>query len=69
MGLMTFSDGRRYQHDQLLPTNREYHRRVKEAIEGTGEAEVVEGREIVWSNAVAQTEARVLGIEVLRLDR
>jgi L-fucose/D-arabinose isomerase len=57
VGLLTFSDGRRYQHEQLLPTNREYQRRVKEAIEGTGEAEVIEGREIVWSNRVAHVEA------------
>jgi len=57
VGLLTFSDGRRYQHEQLLPTNREYQRRVKQAIEGTGEAEVIEGREIVWNNRVAHAEA------------
>lgn len=34
--LLTFSDGRGYQYEQLLPINRDYQRRVKEAIEGTG---------------------------------
>ncbi|MGA2763067.1 MAG: L-fucose/L-arabinose isomerase family protein [Spirochaetia bacterium] len=57
VGVLTFSDGRRYQHEQLLPTNREYQRRVTKAIEGTGEAEVIEGREIIWSNATARAEA------------
>ena len=57
VGVLTFSDGRRYQHEQLLPTNRRYQHRVVEAIEGTGEAEVIEGREIVWNNRTAQRGA------------
>ena len=48
VGVLTFSDGRKYQHEQLLPTNRDYQQRVKKAIEGTGEVEVIEGREIIW---------------------
>ncbi len=36
VGLLTFSDGRQYQHEQLLPVNRDYQRRVLQAIEGTG---------------------------------
>ncbi|MGO9314799.1 MAG: L-fucose/L-arabinose isomerase family protein [Syntrophobacteraceae bacterium] len=57
VGLLTFSDGRRYQHEQLLPTNKRYQQRVKEAIEGTEEATVIEGQEIVWSNETARAEA------------
>ena len=57
VGLLTFSDGRRYQHEQLLPVNKDYQRRVKQAIEGTEEATVIEGQEIVWSNATARAEA------------
>lgn len=68
VGVLTFSDGRRYQHEQLLPTNREYQRRVVQAIEGTGQAEVIEGREIVWNNKTAQAEAHRIaqaGVDVV----
>lgn len=63
VGLLTFSDGRRYQHDQLLPINRAYQRKVKEAIEGTEEATVIEGREIIWSNETARMEANRIAHE------
>ncbi len=55
--LLTFSDGRGYQYEQLLPINRDYQRRVKEAIEGTGETTVIEGREIIGNNATPRVEA------------
>lgn len=57
VGLITFSDGRRYQHEQLLSTNKEYQERVRNALEATGEVEVVAGREIVWTNQIANAEA------------
>ncbi len=68
VGLLTFSDGREYQHEQLLPTNKNYHQRVREAMEATGEVEVVAGREIIWSNRTANAEARYVasaGIDVV----
>lgn len=57
VGLLTFSDGREYLHRQHLETNRGYQRRVKERIEATGEAEVIDGREVVWTNETARQEA------------
>ena len=68
VGLLTFSDGRKYQHEQLLPVNRDYQQRVKEAIEGTGEAEVTAGRQIIWNNRAANEEARRIaeaGVDVV----
>ncbi len=57
VGLLTFSDGRQYQHEQLLPVNRDYQRRVLQAIEGTGVVTVIEGRQIIWNNKIANEEA------------
>ena len=60
VGLITFSDGRRYQHEQLLSTNENYQKRVKNALEASGEIEVFEGRQIVWSNVTANAEAEFI---------
>jgi L-fucose/D-arabinose isomerase len=65
VGLLTFSDGRHYQHEQLLSVNKDYQRRVRQAVEGTGEVEVTEGRQIIWNNRIAHEEAsRIAGAGV-----
>jgi L-fucose/D-arabinose isomerase len=60
VGILTFSDGRDYIHRSLEALNRRYQRELAAALEATGEVEAVEGREIVWSNRVANAEARRL---------
>lgn len=63
VGILTFSDGRKYIHDDLLETNQRYQDRLTRALEATGEVDVVAGREIVWTPRIAQAEARRLAAE------
>jgi L-fucose isomerase len=60
VGVLTFSDGRRYIHEDLLETNQRYQSRLVNALEATGEVEVIAGEEIVWTPRIAQREARRL---------
>lgn len=60
VGILTFSDGRKYIHEDLLETNRRYQRELASALASTGEVEVVEGKEIIWNHTVAQSEGRRL---------
>ena len=60
VGVLTFSDGRKYVHEDLLDVNLRYQKRLKEALEATGEVEVVTGEEIVWTSEIAQREGRRL---------
>lgn len=57
VGLLTFSDGREYIHNDLLPVNRRYQDELKQALESTGDIEVIDGREIIGSNVTAKAEA------------
>ena len=50
VGILTFSDGREYIHQDLLPINQKYQRELKQVLEETGEVEVIEGSEIIGSN-------------------
>jgi L-fucose/D-arabinose isomerase len=63
VGILTFSDGRKYIHEDLLATNQRYQERLRRALEATGEVDVVAGREIVWAPRIAQAEARRLATE------
>lgn len=58
VGILTFSDGRKYIHEDLLETNRRYQRELAEALTATGEIDVVQGREIIWNNVTARSEGR-----------
>lgn len=58
VGILTFSDGRKYIHEDLLETNRRYQKGLEEALTATGEVEVVPGREIIWTHRIAQAEGR-----------
>src|ERR1022692_3728345 len=60
VGILTFSDGREYIHNDLLPVNEAYQDSLARTLEGTGQVEVVPGREIIWKQRLAQTEARRL---------
>ncbi len=60
VGILTFSDGRPYIHQDLLETNQRYQRRLADALRATGEIDVVEGEEIISTSVVAQREGRRL---------
>ena len=67
VGILTFSDGRKYIHEDLLETNWRYQNRLKNALEATGEIEVIAGEEIIWSPEVAKREGQRLaaaGVEL-----
>ncbi len=67
VGILTFSDGRKYIHEDLLETNWRYQNRLVKTLEATGEVEVIAGEEIVWTTRIAQREARRLaenGVEL-----
>lgn len=67
VGLLTFSDGRKYIHDDLLQVNWFYQNGVKAALEATNEVEVVAGRNIIWTPELARNEARRLAQEGCQL--
>ena len=67
VGVLTFSDGRKYIHEDLLATNERYQNRLVQALEATGEVEVVAGQEIVWTPKIAQREAQRLAREGVEL--
>ncbi|MFN8379835.1 MAG: L-fucose/L-arabinose isomerase family protein [Anaerolineae bacterium] len=60
VGILTFSDGRKYIHDDLLATNLRYQARLARALEATGLVDVVEGTEIIWTPVIAKREAERL---------
>jgi L-fucose isomerase len=60
VGILTFSDGRKYIHDSLVPLNQRYQDGLVSALEATGVVEVVAGREIIGNQKVAQSEGRRL---------
>ena len=57
VGILTFSDGRKYIHDTLIGLNQNYQARLAEALEATGEVEVVVGEEIIWTPESAKRES------------
>jgi L-fucose isomerase len=63
VGILTFSDGRKYIHDDLLETNQRYQQRLATALAATGIVEPVPGREIIWTSEGAQAEGRRLAAE------
>ena len=67
VGILTFSDGRKYIHEDLLETNQRYQDRLAKALEATGEVEVVTGTEIIWTPKIARREGQRLaaaGVDV-----
>jgi len=60
MGLLSFSDGRERVHETLKNKILENESTIRSALERTGEAEVIVGREVIWSPRRAVGEARFL---------
>src|SRR2546427_12149504 len=60
VGLLTFSDGRKFAHDMLREMNNEFQNKFKARLEATGNYEVVAGQEIVWHPEVAKRGGRRL---------
>lgn len=60
VGILTFSDGRKYIHDNLVKLNQQYQDRLAAALESTGFIEVVPGREIIWTPDGARSEGKWL---------
>ncbi|MGD0695852.1 MAG: L-fucose/L-arabinose isomerase family protein [Terriglobia bacterium] len=58
IGLLTFSDGRKFAHEMLREMNFEFQNKFRARLEATGEYEVVAGEEIVWHPEVAKREGR-----------
>ena len=54
VGLMTFSDGRKYVHEDLLETNLRYQSRLASTLESKADFDVVQAEEIVWTAEIAQ---------------
>jgi len=63
VGILTFSDGRKYIHEDLLAVNMRYQDGLVSALQATGEIEVVAGTEIVWTPEIAQRQGRRLAAE------
>ena len=58
VGILTFSDGRKYIHDTLVELNQNYQNRLAQALEATGLVEDVPGQEIIWNPEGARNEGR-----------
>nr|WP_274967324.1 L-fucose/L-arabinose isomerase family protein [Pseudothermotoga lettingae] len=57
VGLMTFSDGREYVHKDLININKAFEQKLVEALESTGEIQVIRSNKIVNKPSVAREEA------------
>lgn len=71
IGLLTFSDGRKFAHELQLDMNLQFQNLLKERLEATGQYEVIAGEEIVWHPDVAKREGRRLlaaGVEATILN-
>ena len=60
LGLLTFSDGRKAVHEELLPVNKKFHDEVVSALEATGEVEVIPGETIIHEPRQAREQAAKL---------
>jgi len=60
VGILTFSDGRKSVHREVLRVNQESQERLAEALENTGEVDVVRGSEIIWTPQIARREGERL---------
>jgi len=60
VGVLTFSDGREYIHNDLIALNQRYQDQLVAALRATGEVEVVAGEEIIWNNEIARQQGQRL---------
>lgn len=71
VGLLTFSDGRKFAHEMLSEMNLGFQNKLRARLESTGEYEVVVGEEIVWRPEIARRQGRRLleaGVEATILN-
>jgi len=71
IGILTFSDGRKYLHERHYQTNQRYQRRLQETLEKTGVVEVVTGMDIIGNPATAHQEGlrmRQAGVDMTILN-
>ena len=70
IGVLTFSDGRKFAHDLQYKMNKGFQDKLVKVLEKTGEIECVPC-EIIWTPALARTEAKKLaaaGVEATILN-
>ncbi|HDM70768.1 MAG TPA: fucose isomerase [Thermotogales bacterium] len=60
VGIITFSDGREFVHKELLEMNKKFEERLANALEKTGEVEVVRFREIAWKPSLAKEAGKYM---------
>ena len=60
VGIITFSDGRKFVHEELLEMNKQFENRLVKALEETGEVEVIRASEIVWKPSLAKKAGKEL---------
>lgn len=60
LGILTFSDGRKKVHEELLELNQKFLDYLVKTLEKTGELEIVVGSEIIYTAAQAKVQAEVL---------
>jgi L-fucose isomerase len=60
IGILTFSDGRDYIHQEMIETNLHYQENLIQALEATGEIEVIAGSEIIGGSDSAKVEGQKL---------
>ena len=60
VGIITFSDGRKFVHEDLVDMNRKFQKELADALEKTGEVQVVTFDEIVWKPSIAKKAGKFL---------
>lgn len=60
LGILTFSDGRKRVHEELLETNQGFLDRLVKTLQETGELDLVLGSEIIYTPTQAKTQAEAL---------
>ena len=60
VGVITFSDGRDFVHNDLIEMNKGFQDRLVKALEATGEVEVVTASDIVWKPSLAKKAGKEL---------
>ena len=70
IGILTFSDGRKFAHDLQYKMNKGFQDKLAKVLKATGEVECVTG-EIIWTPELARAEAKKLaaaGVEATILN-
>ncbi len=57
VGILTFSDGREYVHKELVQINKKFEDDLANALESTGEIEVIRANQIVYKPSIAKQQA------------